>query len=217
MATINTLGVDALSIRGASGEYHRINRFFRSRAEAEAALASGDFTPQGGVANAVIVLGEGLLVYNETTGTFDALDTATKAYIDQKVAELIDDLDASDLDSITELAAAINNNPNFWSDTSTAITNVTNDLVSEVASRTSGDTTLTISKDAILSALGISDGTDKFTFTEDLINIDIDEALDYNGVFAAITVGDADSATELDLFTALQQFAKNSRIASTLR
>ena len=38
MASINTLGVDALSIRGASGEYHRLNRFFRSRAEAEAAL-----------------------------------------------------------------------------------------------------------------------------------------------------------------------------------
>ena len=177
MASINTLGVDSLSIRGASGEYHRLNRFFRTRAEAEAALASGDYTPQGGVVNAVLVGGEGILVYNESTGTFDSLDTATKTYIDQQVATLIDDLDASDLDSIKELANAINNNPNFWSDTNTAITGVANDLVSEIAARTSGDTTLTVSKDAILSALGISDGEQKFTFTEDLINIDIDEAL----------------------------------------
>ena len=158
MAQINTLGVDALSIRGAAGEYHRLNRFFRSRAEAEAALASGDYVPQGGVANAVIVAGEGLLIYNESTGAFDTLDTATRTYIDERVGTLLDDLDASDLDSITELANAINNNPNFWSDTNNSITSVANDLVSEISSRTNGDTILTVAKDAILSALGINDG-----------------------------------------------------------
>ena len=41
----------------------------------------------------------------------------------------------------------------------------------------------------------------------------IDEALDYNGVFAAISVDDADTDTELDLYTAIQRFAKNSRVA----
>ena len=64
MATVNTLGADVLSLRGADEEYHRISRFFRTRAEAEAALVSEDWVPMAGVVNVCITGDEGILLYD---------------------------------------------------------------------------------------------------------------------------------------------------------
>jgi len=220
MASINTLGIDTLSIRGASGEYHRLNRFFRSRAEAEAALASGDFVPQAGVVNALLVGGEGILIYNETTESFDALDSATKEYIDSKVADLINDFDASDLDSIQELADAINNNPNFWADTQSNFSNLASDISSEIVSRQNGDqvnheeiVTTSENLEKSVTAMGIDVGDTSFTFEEDMLLVDVDEAASYSEVHTLITTEGPDTPTETDLKTALERFAKNARIA----
>ena len=38
-----------------------------------------------GVANAVIVLGQGIMLYDETTDDFVPLDTDTRSYIDSKI------------------------------------------------------------------------------------------------------------------------------------
>jgi len=152
MATLHTLGVDSLSLRGTSGEYHRLSRFFRNRIEAENALASGDFVPVGGVVNAVLVGGEGILIYNEVTNSFDNLSDGVYQYIDDKISTLANDLDSGDLDSIAELAAAINNNPNFWSDTESSLAGLVSDVSTEVQARTAADVLLQSAVDAKLAA-----------------------------------------------------------------
>lgn len=143
MATLQTLGVDSLSLRGSSGEYHRLSRFFRSKVEADNALASGDYVPVGGVVNAVLVGGEGILIYNEITNSFDNLSSGLFSYVDEKISSLVDDLDTGDLDSIAELAAAVNNNPNFWSDVESQLAGLVSDVSTEIQARTAGDTVLT--------------------------------------------------------------------------
>ena len=69
MASINTLGIDTLSLRGADQEFHRLSRFFRTRAEAQAAIDNGDWVPVAGVINAVLTADEGILHYDIDTST----------------------------------------------------------------------------------------------------------------------------------------------------
>ena len=64
MATLDTLGVDTLSLKGTNLEYHRLSRFFRTKAEATAALASGQWVPASGVLNACITGDEGMQMWD---------------------------------------------------------------------------------------------------------------------------------------------------------
>ena len=63
---INTLGVDTLSLRGAGAEFNSFSRFFKSKDEALASVANGDYVPTPGVVNAVLMMGEGIMVYDFT-------------------------------------------------------------------------------------------------------------------------------------------------------
>ena len=93
MSAITTLGVDTLSLRG-DGEYNRFSRFFRTRAEAQAAINSGDWTPEPGVANACLTADEGVLYWNASTSVLENADDATREYINTKIAELVGDAPA---------------------------------------------------------------------------------------------------------------------------
>jgi hypothetical protein len=83
---INTLGVDTLSLRGAGAEFNSFSRFFKSKEEALASVANGDYVPTPGVVNAVLMMGEGIMVYD-----FTLLDFV----------------------NITELSSAANQSPKF--------------------------------------------------------------------------------------------------------
>ena len=83
---INTLGVDTLSLRGAGAEFNSFSRFFKSKDEALASVANGDYVPTPGVVNAVLMMGQGIMVYD-----FTLLDFV----------------------NITELSAAANQSPKF--------------------------------------------------------------------------------------------------------
>ena len=83
---INTLGVDTLSLRGAGAEFNSFSRFFKSKEEALSSVANGDYVPTPGVVNAVLMIGEGIMVYD-----FTLLDFV----------------------NITQLSAAANQSPKF--------------------------------------------------------------------------------------------------------
>lgn len=64
MATIQTLAVDTLSLRGKGNEFNKFSRMFKSKTEALESVASGDYNPTEGQINAVIVLSEGIMIYS---------------------------------------------------------------------------------------------------------------------------------------------------------
>ena len=123
MAALNTLGVDNLSLRGVNSEYNRISRFFKTRAEAEAALADMSWQPTIGVKNACFTADEGILVFDEVTNTLSNADSATRAYIDQQIASVIGDAPEL-LDTLNELAAAMGDDPNFLATLSNRLDNL---------------------------------------------------------------------------------------------
>ena len=159
MATLNTLGVDTLSLRGSNGEYHRLSRFFRTRAEAEAALADGSWTIAGGVINACVTGDEGVLIYDETLSILTLPDGGTKAYIDNQIAALLGDVGTS-LDTLEELANTVQNDPYY-------ITNLETTLTEEIALRTGAD----VNHEAQLAAevQARTDGDDTLQAQHDLL------------------------------------------------
>lgn len=64
MATIQTLAIDQLKLRGKGNEFNGFGRMFKSKAEANEAVASGDYNPVEGQQNAVLVLSEGIMIYS---------------------------------------------------------------------------------------------------------------------------------------------------------
>ena len=112
MSAITTLGVDNLSLRGAGTEYNRFSRFFRTRAEAQAAIDSGDWTPEPGVANACLTADEGVLYWDASTSTLENADDATRTYIDTQITALVGDAPAV-LDQLNEIADAIGDDADF--------------------------------------------------------------------------------------------------------
>ena len=126
MAIVNTLSADILSLRGADLEYHRFSRFFRTRAEAEAALASEEWVPAAGVVNSCVTADEGILVYDAAdtvNGMLTNADTATRAYVDTKIAELIGDAPET-LDTLHELASAFSSDPNYLTNLSEQVNGI---------------------------------------------------------------------------------------------
>ena len=114
MATLQTLGVGSLSIVGLDGDYHRLNRIFRSKAEADQALAANQIDFAAGVINMVICGKDGLHIYDEATNTLEPADTPLRDYVNQKIADVIDQSPET-LDTLNELAAAIGDDPAFFS------------------------------------------------------------------------------------------------------
>jgi len=128
MATVNTLGADVLSLRGADEEYHRISRFFRTRAEAQAALASSDWVPTAGVVNVCVTGDEGILLYDAddtVNGMLSNLDGPARAYIDSQLSTLVGD--APDLlNTLSEISDAIGDDPAFITTINDRVTNIEN-------------------------------------------------------------------------------------------
>ena len=119
MASIATLATDNLNLRGAGTDYNVLTRFFATKAEATAALASNDWIPVGGKTNCCITGDEGLLVYDANTQTVVAADGAGKAYVDTALSNLVDG-SPSALDTLNEIAAAIADDPAFFTTMATA-------------------------------------------------------------------------------------------------
>ncbi len=64
MATLQTLAVNELALRGKDNEFNKFSRLFRSKQDALDSIASGDYNPTEGQVNAVIILSEGIMIYS---------------------------------------------------------------------------------------------------------------------------------------------------------
>ncbi len=58
MSVIQNLTVDKLSLRGLGAEFNSFERLFRSKADAEQAIATGDYNPIPGKLNSVLIAGQ---------------------------------------------------------------------------------------------------------------------------------------------------------------
>ena len=71
---LQTIGVNNLALRGGSTAFNRLDRFFNTVAEAEAAVAGGDYTPDPNATNGVLIADVGFAIWNFDTSTFDAVN-----------------------------------------------------------------------------------------------------------------------------------------------
>ena len=224
MATLTQLSTSNLALKGAGDEYNYINRFFATKAEADAALADSSWSPVAGKLNACLTGDQGLLVYNESTTSLDLADAATRAYIDAQIGALVGDAPEV-LDTLGEISDALNDNPNYFTDAAAATAANTALINAESGRAVAAEAAVQAAVDAnevdieskmssVNTALGLSVGDDSFVFNEDMIIVELADgrATDHAGIYNDITTAGPDSATELDIKTALERFAKNSRI-----
>ena len=141
MATLSQLAVSNLALKGAGVDYNYLNRFFETKAEADAALADNSWTPEAGRLNACLTGDQGLLVYNETTSSLDVADGATRAYIDSQISSLVDGSPET-LDTLNELAAALNDDPAYFTNAEAARQANTNLINAETARATAAEATI---------------------------------------------------------------------------
>jgi transcriptional regulator with XRE-family HTH domain len=80
----------------------------------------------------------GLLVYNETTSSLDVADGATRAYIDSQISSLVDGSPET-LDTLNELAAALNDDPAYFTNAEAARQANTNLINAETARATAAE------------------------------------------------------------------------------
>jgi len=136
MTTVTSLGVDQLSLRGAGTDYNILSRFFATKAQADAALADSSWVPTAGKTNGCLTGDQGLLVYDFNTSALVVADAATRTYADTAiataVAALVDSAPGA-LDTLNELAAAINDDAN-------AFTTLTNSIAAVQADVDSNET-----------------------------------------------------------------------------
>ena len=131
MTTVSSLGVDQLSLRGSGTDYNILSRFFATKAQADAALADSSWVPTAGKTNGCITGDQGILVYDFNTSALVVADSATRSYVDTEVAAavaaLVDSAPGT-LDTLNELAAAINDDANAFTTLQTAINAVQADV-----------------------------------------------------------------------------------------
>ena len=138
MATLSQLAVSNLALKGAGTDYNYINRFFATKAEADAALADSSWTPVAGKLNACLTGDQGFFVYNAGTSSLDLADAATRAYIDTQIGNLVDSSPAT-LDTLNELAAAINDDPAYFTTAEAARVANTNLINAETSRATAAE------------------------------------------------------------------------------
>jgi hypothetical protein len=131
MTTVTSLGVDQLSLRGSGTDYNILSRFFATKAQADAALADSSWVPTAGKTNGCITGDQGILVYDFGSSALVVADAATRTYVDTEVAAavaaLVDSAPGT-LDTLNELAAAINDDANAFTTLQTAIAAVQTDV-----------------------------------------------------------------------------------------
>ena len=138
MATLSQLAVSNLALKGAGTDYNYINRFFATKAEADAALADSSWVPEAGKLNGCLTGDQGFLVYNAGTTSLDLADEATRAYIDTQIGNLVDSSPAT-LDTLNELAAAINDDPAYFTTAEAARVANTNLINAETSRATAAE------------------------------------------------------------------------------
>ena len=138
MATLSQLAESNLALKGAGTDYNYINRFFATKAEADAALADSSWTPVAGKLNACLTGDQGFFVYNAGTSSLDLADAATRAYIDTQIGNLVDSSPAT-LDTLNELAAAINDDPAYFTTAEAARVANTNLINAETSRATAAE------------------------------------------------------------------------------
>jgi hypothetical protein len=138
MATLSQLAVSNLALKGAGTDYNYINRFFATKAEADAALADSSWVPEAGKLNGCLTGDQGFLVYNAGTSSLDLADAATRAYIDTQIGNLVDSSPAT-LDTLNELAAAINDDPAYFTTAEAARVANTNLINAETSRATAAE------------------------------------------------------------------------------
>ena len=92
---LQTIGVNNLALRGGSTAFNRLDRFFNTVAEAEAAVAGGDYTPDANATNGVLIADVGFAIWNFDTSTFDAVNfpqLTAEGVLTQKINEIFDNL-----------------------------------------------------------------------------------------------------------------------------
>jgi len=83
MTVINSLGVNALSIRGAGTDYHRLSRVYESLAEAN---ADSGFSATAGVEHVALIKGLGLAFYNHSTTQWEHTATELESNVDDLIS-----------------------------------------------------------------------------------------------------------------------------------
>jgi hypothetical protein len=128
MTAITTLGVDNLSLRGAGTDYNFCTRLFATKAEADAALvlagASGGWVPVSGKTNICFTADQGILKYDFSSSALVNSDAATRTYADTAIATAVSNLlDGAPgaLNTLNELAAALNDDANAYTTLNNAI------------------------------------------------------------------------------------------------
>ena len=119
MASLTNLATSNLALKGAGTTYNYINRFFATKAEADAALADSSWSPVADRLNACLTGDQGLLVYNASTQALVLADAATRAYIDAQLAALTGDAPAL-LNTLGEISDALNDDPDYFNTAATA-------------------------------------------------------------------------------------------------
>jgi len=131
MTTVTSLGVDQLSLRGSGTDYNILSRFFATKAQADTALADSSWVPVAGKTNGCLTGDQGLLVYDFNTSALVVADSATRSYVNTEVtaavAALVDSAPGT-LDTLNELAAAINDDANAFTTLQNAINAVQADV-----------------------------------------------------------------------------------------
>jgi len=120
MNILQKLAVDTLSMRGAGVEFNELSRFFNSHAEALAEVANGGYVPTPGISNAVIVLGEGIMIWNfEIEDFVNISEVAGAANQSEKYIELDG---ANDYINLPNLAGGSESVLDFSTDWSVGVT-----------------------------------------------------------------------------------------------
>ena len=141
MASLTNLATSNLALKGAGTTYNYINRFFATKAEADAALADSSWTPVAGRLNAALTGDQGLLVYNESTQALDLADTATRAYVDAQLAALTGDAPAL-LNTLGEISDALNDDPDYFNTAAAARAANTAAITAETTRATTAETAI---------------------------------------------------------------------------
>ena len=217
MATLNTLGVGSLALRGAGDQYHNLSRIFASLAEAQAAKANGDFVPEAGRANLVLVVGHGLMRWDDTENDFVPVDSDIRTRLQERIDEILGSV-GENFDTLKELADAIGNSPTFFTDTNETLATLTGAIASETSARSTADNDLQteindndsflkdlIGSDAVTSDMGAFTGgiiADASTVKEALQALETAlEAVDLDTDDLAALTGISENITHLGGFT----------------
>ena len=168
MSIFTSVGVENLQLRNGSTGFNKLDRFFNTVAEADAAVAGGSYTPDPTVTNGVLIADVGFAIYNFDTNTFDAVafnqltaETVIAAKINESTAALVATIGQASDGLISEKGLRIAGDSALSTrlDALEADDTTQTALDAETAARTSADTTLQGNIDAEATTRGNADTT----------------------------------------------------------